>query len=76
MRDKFQTRVHHHGVSSNAGTHSSLDAADKAMNPEHTMQVTFEDVEDRGLQGDHSHIIHYRDGEAYNDLYFINPSKF
>lgn len=48
---------------------STLEDADKGK--EHHNQCTFEEAEGK----DHTHIMEFRDGEHYNDLYFINKSN-
>ena len=49
------------------GTFNSLEEADKAFDCENKIQVTYEEA----AKIDHMHILHYKDDELHNDLYFI-----
>lgn len=52
------------------GVPRSLEEARQFCMERHNMQVTFEDVQQLP-EKDYSHIIEFRDGEHYNDLYYI-----
>lgn len=56
------------------GNFTSLESA-HAEHKQYSSQLTFEEVDDLDRDKPYLHLIEYRDGEHYNDLYFIWPSK-
>lgn len=52
------------------GTFKSLESAHGAHRQYNT-QLTFEDIENLPTTTPYLHLMEFRDGEHYNDLYFI-----
>lgn len=73
--ETFETRIYTGTKCILQGETKSLEEAAKLMHPEHTMQCTFEDIENGLHKGSFSHIMHFRDDEHYNDLYYIHQTK-
>lgn len=73
--DTYEVKIHTGNKTVLQGKFKSLEEADKKKWSEHTEQCTWEDIEDGLHKGSYSEILHFRDGEHYNDLYFIHPTK-
>ena len=75
MKTEFETRIYRDGKLSSRfpekGYFSTIEGADKFRKSAHTSQVTFEDIEFGN--GNYTHILGYRDGEHFQDLYFREP---
>ena len=56
------------------GSFPSLEIA-HGGHSEYCSQQTFEDIEKMGKSVPYLHLMEFRNGEHYNDLYFIWPSK-